>query len=57
MAVDLGYDESGDGDDKLLVSVQVGVAEPAKRAWRPGWTRLTATERNLKGWQLAGEVL
>jgi hypothetical protein len=36
MAIDLGYDESGDGNDKLLVSVQVGITEPAKR-FRRHW--------------------
>lgn len=36
MAIDLGYDESGDSKDTLLVSAQIGIAEQAKklrRAW------------------------
>ena len=39
MAVDLGFDEGGD-DDKLLVSVQVGITEPAKRLKRQWRARL-----------------
>jgi hypothetical protein len=36
MAIDLGYDEGGSGDD-LLVSVQVGITQQArklKRRWK-----------------------
>jgi hypothetical protein len=40
MAVDLGLDEGGDNDDKLLVSVQVGITEPAKRLKRKWKARL-----------------
>jgi hypothetical protein len=37
MAIDLGYDEGGDNRDQLLVSVQIGVSEQAKKmkkSWR-----------------------
>ncbi len=40
MAVDLGMDEGGDNADKLLVSVQVGITEPAKRLKRQWKARL-----------------
>jgi hypothetical protein len=39
MAIDLGYDESG-SDDTLLVSVQLGITEQAKKLKRQWRTKL-----------------
>jgi hypothetical protein len=39
MAIDLGFDEGGSGD-KLMVSVQVGITEPAKRLKKQWKSRL-----------------
>ncbi len=38
MAIDMGIDEGGDGNDKLLVSVQVGVTDQAKKL-KKAWSR------------------
>ena len=46
MAIDLGFDEGGDAD-KLLVSVQVGITEPAKRLKRQ-WRSLLREANDLK---------
>ena len=46
MAIELGYDEGGDGRDKLLVSVQVAVTEPAKRFKRQ-WRAALKEANNL----------